>query len=115
MATQLKRDMKERKDSYVVYTADGARGLIYFSKSLFGETKAPDTITVEGVSFAPAGSVVQKSKMTPEERKAAAKKAAEDRKNMTPQQKAQAAKEAADKAAARAKKLAEAAAKAAAA
>lgn len=115
MATELVKNTDPRKGGGVVYNIKGLRGNIYFPDSIF-EGVAPDTLQVDGASFvAPGQQKTALNKMSPEERKAAQKAAAEARKNMTPLQKAEAAKVAAEKAAQRAAKLAAAAAAAAAA
>lgn len=108
----LIKNVKSIKGTYQTYNLEGGSATIYFPRSLFAGDP-PDTIAVSGVEFvAGGGRKTPKAKMTPEERTAQLKAAAETRKNMTPVQRAEAAKKTAEKAAARAAKL-EAAASAA--
>ena len=105
----LKRREKSSK-GYVSYSVGNLRGSVYIPVSMFvGD--APDTIEVSGVTFAEGNpATISKAKMTPEERTAQLKAAAEKRKNMTPAERAEAAKKTAERAAARAAKLEAAAA-----
>lgn len=71
-AITLTKSTKPRKGSSIVYASPALRGTVKFPASAF--VVAPDTLTLDGAGFA---SVTPKTKMTPEERKAA-------RKAMTP-------------------------------